>query len=259
MACGEYGPGRMAEPVAIVAAIGAALGGGPLAGRHVLVTSGPTHEPIDPVRYIANRSSGAQGHGAGGGAARSGRAGDLCDRAGRRCRRPPGWRWSRVETAARDAGGGPGGAAGRCGGDGGGGGRLAGGQCGGAEDEEGRRRARPRRWSLPRTRTFWPRCRRARSGPGWWWALPPRRRMWWPMPRPSGRARAATGSWPMMCRRRPGSWAGAENAVTVISDAGRRGLAADGQGRGGAASWRRGLPRRWREGQEPPAGIFGGR
>jgi len=61
MACGEFGPGRMAEPAAIVEAIGAALGGGPLAGRHVLVTSGPTHEPIDPVRYIANRSSGAQG------------------------------------------------------------------------------------------------------------------------------------------------------------------------------------------------------
>jgi phosphopantothenoylcysteine decarboxylase/phosphopantothenate--cysteine ligase len=61
MACGEYGPGRMAEPLEIVAAIEAALGGGPLAGRHVIVTSGPTHEPIDPVRYIANRSSGAQG------------------------------------------------------------------------------------------------------------------------------------------------------------------------------------------------------
>ena len=61
MACGEHGPGRMAEPLAIVAAITAALGQGPLAGRHVLVTSGPTHEPIDPVRYIANRSSGAQG------------------------------------------------------------------------------------------------------------------------------------------------------------------------------------------------------
>lgn len=61
MACGEYGPGRMAEPLEIVAAIAAALGQGPLAGRHVLVTSGPTHEPIDPVRYIANRSSGAQG------------------------------------------------------------------------------------------------------------------------------------------------------------------------------------------------------
>ncbi|MCR8724013.1 bifunctional phosphopantothenoylcysteine decarboxylase/phosphopantothenate--cysteine ligase CoaBC [Frigidibacter sp. ROC022] len=61
MACGEYGPGRMAEPVAIAGAVEAALADGPLAGRHVLVTSGPTHEPIDPVRYIANRSSGAQG------------------------------------------------------------------------------------------------------------------------------------------------------------------------------------------------------
>jgi phosphopantothenoylcysteine decarboxylase/phosphopantothenate--cysteine ligase len=61
MACGEFGPGRMAEPLEIVAAIEAALAEGPLRGRHVLVTSGPTHEPIDPVRYIANRSSGAQG------------------------------------------------------------------------------------------------------------------------------------------------------------------------------------------------------
>lgn len=61
MACGEYGPGRMAEPAAILQAIRGALAAGPLVGRHVLVTSGPTHEPIDPVRYIANRSSGAQG------------------------------------------------------------------------------------------------------------------------------------------------------------------------------------------------------
>jgi phosphopantothenoylcysteine decarboxylase/phosphopantothenate--cysteine ligase len=61
MACGEHGPGRMADPRAILAAVDAALGAGPLAGRHVVVTSGPTHEPIDPVRYIANRSSGAQG------------------------------------------------------------------------------------------------------------------------------------------------------------------------------------------------------
>ena len=90
MACGEWGEGRMAEPQAILDAIHAALGGGvepplrltsdrlrlapedaappaiappdgPLRGRHVVVTSGPTHEPIDPVRYIANRSSGAQG------------------------------------------------------------------------------------------------------------------------------------------------------------------------------------------------------
>ena len=65
MACGEFGPGRMAEPEAILAAILAQLGGPadrPLAGRRVLVTAGPTHEPIDPVRYIANRSSGKQGY-----------------------------------------------------------------------------------------------------------------------------------------------------------------------------------------------------
>jgi phosphopantothenoylcysteine decarboxylase/phosphopantothenate--cysteine ligase len=61
MACGEYGPGRMAEPMEIVAAIEQKLAAGPLAGKRIVVTSGPTHEPIDPVRYIANRSSGAQG------------------------------------------------------------------------------------------------------------------------------------------------------------------------------------------------------
>lgn len=61
MACGEHGPGRMAEPMEIIAAMERFFDVGPLAGRRVLVTSGPTHEPIDPVRYIANRSSGAQG------------------------------------------------------------------------------------------------------------------------------------------------------------------------------------------------------
>ncbi len=60
---GEAGEGRMAEPGEIVAAAVDLLGGsGPLAGRKFVVTSGPTHEPIDPVRYIANRSSGKQGH-----------------------------------------------------------------------------------------------------------------------------------------------------------------------------------------------------
>ncbi len=62
----EAGIGRMAEPLEIVAAvlslIGRAAGEGALAGKRVVVTSGPTHEPIDPVRYIANRSSGKQGH-----------------------------------------------------------------------------------------------------------------------------------------------------------------------------------------------------
>jgi len=64
MACGEYGMGRMAQPEAIVKAIegGFADATRPLAGRYVLVTAGPTHEPIDPVRYIANRSSGKQGY-----------------------------------------------------------------------------------------------------------------------------------------------------------------------------------------------------
>jgi phosphopantothenoylcysteine decarboxylase/phosphopantothenate--cysteine ligase len=61
---GEVGEGRMAEPAEIVAAVVARLGAvtGPLQGRKFIVTSGPTHEPIDPVRYIANRSSGKQGH-----------------------------------------------------------------------------------------------------------------------------------------------------------------------------------------------------
>lgn len=67
MACGEFGVGRMAEPEEIFAAILAALGAdrGPpkiLAGKRIVVTAGPTHEPIDPVRYIANRSSGKQGY-----------------------------------------------------------------------------------------------------------------------------------------------------------------------------------------------------
>ncbi len=65
MACGEYGEGRMAEPEEILAAIQRAAGAkglGRLSGRRALVTSGPTHEPIDPVRYLANRSSGKQGH-----------------------------------------------------------------------------------------------------------------------------------------------------------------------------------------------------
>jgi phosphopantothenoylcysteine decarboxylase/phosphopantothenate--cysteine ligase len=86
MACGEYGPGRMSEPLEILQAIETALTqdtrlpapdglltrGGALKGLHVIVTSGPTHEPIDPVRYIANRSSGRQGHAIAEAAARAG-------------------------------------------------------------------------------------------------------------------------------------------------------------------------------------------
>jgi phosphopantothenoylcysteine decarboxylase/phosphopantothenate--cysteine ligase len=79
MACNEFGPGRLAEPAAILAAIERLLAddpavGRPLAGRHVLVTSGPTFEPIDPVRVIANRSSGRQGHAIAAAAAAAGAA-----------------------------------------------------------------------------------------------------------------------------------------------------------------------------------------
>ena len=82
----------MAEPPAILAAIdGPAAGAdGPLAGRHVLVTSGPTHEPIDPVRYIANRSQRQAGPCHRRGAGRAGRAGDAGQRPGRARPIPPG-------------------------------------------------------------------------------------------------------------------------------------------------------------------------
>ena len=61
MACGEFGPGRMLEPDQILEHIAMAFAEGPLSGLHVIVTSGPTREPIDPVRFISNRSSGRQG------------------------------------------------------------------------------------------------------------------------------------------------------------------------------------------------------
>src|SRR3954466_9000192 len=101
MACGEFGPGRLPEPEAIFAAIEAALGTpGPLAGRHVIVTAGPTHEPIDPVRVIANRSSGKQGFAIAGALAAAGAdvtlvAGPVSLAA------PPGVTRINVETAAQ--------------------------------------------------------------------------------------------------------------------------------------------------------------
>lgn len=72
MACGEYGPGRLPEPEAILAAIQSFGANRRLTGKHILVTAGPTHEPIDPVRYIANRSSGRQGYAIAGALARLG-------------------------------------------------------------------------------------------------------------------------------------------------------------------------------------------
>mgnify|MGYP001553096338 CR=1 FL=1 len=72
MACGETGTGRLADMEKIINAVNEATPQGPLSGKHVVVTAGPTHEPIDPVRYIANRSSGAQGFALAGSLARLG-------------------------------------------------------------------------------------------------------------------------------------------------------------------------------------------
>ena len=109
MACGEFGPGRMAEPLDIVAAAARALAGETaiplpepvpprLRGRRVVVTSGPTHEPIDPVRYIANRSSGRQGHAIAAAAAAAG-AEVVLVLGPVSIPDPPGVRVERVETA----------------------------------------------------------------------------------------------------------------------------------------------------------------
>jgi phosphopantothenoylcysteine decarboxylase/phosphopantothenate--cysteine ligase len=74
LACGEVGSGRMAEVPDIIAAIETLLSPGPLKGMRALVTSGPTYEPIDPVRFIGNRSSGRQGHAIASALARAGAA-----------------------------------------------------------------------------------------------------------------------------------------------------------------------------------------
>ncbi|MFI5015241.1 MAG: bifunctional phosphopantothenoylcysteine decarboxylase/phosphopantothenate--cysteine ligase CoaBC [Hyphomicrobiales bacterium] len=102
MACGEFGPGRMAEPIEIAEAIERMLAEAgarrPLAGRRVIVTSGPTVEPIDPVRFLSNRSSGKQGHAIAAAAAAAGAevvlvSGPVA------IADPPGARTVRVETA----------------------------------------------------------------------------------------------------------------------------------------------------------------
>jgi len=99
MACGEFGPGRMAEPLEIAAAIEAHFRDrSPLRGRKALVTSGPTHEAIDPVRYIANRSSGKQGHAIAAALARLGAATTLVSGPSSEPD-PPGVTVVRIETA----------------------------------------------------------------------------------------------------------------------------------------------------------------
>jgi phosphopantothenoylcysteine decarboxylase/phosphopantothenate--cysteine ligase len=99
MAEPETGPGRLAEPPAILAAIGALLASGPLAGRHALVTSGPTWEPLDPVRFLANRSSGRQGHAIAASLARLGARVTLVS-GPVSLPDPPGVTVARIETAA---------------------------------------------------------------------------------------------------------------------------------------------------------------
>ena len=99
MACGEYGEGRMAEPLDIVSAVTAHFRAGlRLSGRRALVTSGPTLEAIDPVRYIANRSSGKQGHAVAGAFARLGAETTLVTGPTHEAD-PPGVRVVRIESA----------------------------------------------------------------------------------------------------------------------------------------------------------------
>lgn len=98
-ACGEVGPGRMLEPVEIVEALASACAAGPLAGRRVIVTAGPTFEPIDPVRGLTNRSSGKMGYAVAQAAAEAGAA--VCLVSGPTCLpAPPGVRRIAVQTAA---------------------------------------------------------------------------------------------------------------------------------------------------------------
>lgn len=99
MACGEYGLGRLSEPDDIAAAVSDFFqSSAPLSGRRALVTSGPTHEPIDPVRYIANRSSGRQGHAIAAALARRGAATTLVS-GPTNLPDPPGVTVVRVESA----------------------------------------------------------------------------------------------------------------------------------------------------------------
>jgi phosphopantothenoylcysteine decarboxylase/phosphopantothenate--cysteine ligase len=98
MACGEFGPGRMAEPTEIAAAIEQALGDAPLKGVKALVTAGPTREPVDPVRFLANQSSGKQGYAIAGALAAAGADTTLVS-GPVSLTPPPGVRLARVTTA----------------------------------------------------------------------------------------------------------------------------------------------------------------
>ena len=179
-----------------------------LAGKHVLVTSGPTHEPIDPVRYIANRSSGKQGHAIAAAAAARRRRGDAGVSGPVNVPDPPGVTTMSRRDRARDAAGGRARAAGRCcdfrrrrr--------RLARRQC-----EPSRRSRRPRaracrRSPWPKIPTSWRPLRISRpSGRSWSSALPPRPKTSSPMPRPSSPRKGCDWIVANDVSPRPASWA----------------------------------------------------
>ena len=179
MACNEHGPGRMSEPAEIVAAIEVLLTKDqPLAGKRALVTSGPTREAIDPVRYISNHSSGKQGHAIAAALVRLGAQVTLVS-GPVAVADPPGVRTLHVDSADQML------AACLAAGD------LDVAVCAAAVAD----------WKV--TRPAGAKIKKKAGAPRWSWALPPRPRTWWPMPSTSAAARAATGSWPMTCRQPP--------------------------------------------------------
>ena len=208
---GEAGIGRMAEPLEIVAAAMPLLDNAgnrrALAGRRVVVTSGPTHEPIDPVRYIANRSSGKQGHAIAAAAAAAGA--DVTLVSGPvNLPDPAGVKVVKVETARDMLAAVSRGTAGRCRGVRGGRRRLARRPTERGQDQEAARRARRNSgWSKTPTSSRPSHIARA-GGHVSSSASPPRPTTSSRMPRPSSRARAATGSSPTTSRPATGVMGG---------------------------------------------------
>ena len=200
----ERGLGRMAEPLEIAAAVEKLLNVEEtrlLQGQRVLITSGPTHEPIDPVRYIANRSSGKQGHAIAAAAAAAGA--DVTLVSGPvNVPDPPGVKVIKVETARGNAGRRRAGVAGGCCDIRRGCRRLARRKCRRTEAEEKGRATRRLNCCSLRIPTFSRPSQSGKpSGQNWSSVLPPKPRMSPQTPRQSLPARAATGFWPMMFRR----------------------------------------------------------
>ena len=222
MACGEFGPGRMAEPPAIFEAILAALaarrpGRWPASARWS--PPGPTAEPIDPVRLITNRSSRQAGlchRRRPGGAGRRGHPGQRPDRPAGPGRRAAGstsrprarcWRPARRPCRPTSPSASPPWPTG---------GRSS---LRRPQDQEGRGRPAGHQPGREPRHPGDPRRRPARRGRSWWSASPPRPTTWRPTPRPSSPARAATGSSPTTSAS-SGTMGGDENAVAIVSKGG---------------------------------------